>query len=203
MRTHVRFAMHPKDEQLFVDEILRDPNVVFIDGPRWENEAPEVCRTIESIGYYCIIWSPEDMPILAADYIESCNDWYCRSEFATIQFLRSEMHDENILVEGRIAISTSHAKENESDISFAEPLGKRYKLLRKLIKKHYSNSIIYWENKNLPRSPRTPKRSPNPSEKPDSSLWIGPNAVQWLNESPARCIKQNPSAYTEGRIGPQ
>lgn len=200
MRTQVRFAMHPEDEQLFVDEILTDANAVFIDGPRWKNEKPEVYRTIESTGYYCIIWSPKDKTLLQSEYIETCNDWYCKSEFATIQFIRSSLHDENVLTEGRIAISTRHAKGNESDISFAEPLEKRYKSLRKFIKKHFSNSIIIWENVKLPRSPKTSTRSANPSDKPDSSLWIGPAAIKWLKENPERCIKQSPTGFVEGRI---
>ena len=191
--------MHPEDEAEFIAEILLDPEVVFINGPRWQSECPETHRNINEIDSYCIIWSPKDIPVLTAKYIETCYDWYCNSEFATIQFLRSSLFSDRILIEGSIAICTTEKGEKNSNEAFAKPVEKRYKTLRRFLKKTYFNSVISWENTKAPKSPATSVRSANPS-KPDASVWIGPKALKWLQADMSRCVKQFPQGFVEGNF---
>ncbi|WP_185234727.1 hypothetical protein [Teredinibacter franksiae] len=190
--------MHPEDEKEFEAKILADETVLLVDGPRWKTEFPEGVRTLSKItGTYCIVWSTSDIDQLKARYIEQCDDWYCESEHATIQFLRSELGD-SVITEGRIAISTVY---DHSD--FSEPQAKqvdaRFKMLRRYIKKEYCNSIVQWCNPTLPIAPASLKRSANPS-KPDPQIWVGPYALEWMRKNDCRRIKQHKSAVVEGAL---
>lgn len=186
MRSQVRFVMHSADECEFEQLLVSDESIRFIAGPRWKTETPEIFRSLAQIKYYCIIWSMNDITKLTAEYIPSCDDWYCRSEYATIQFLRSEM-DESIITEGRIAVSTIESPDFPA--TKVKNLESRYGNLRKYIRKNYSNSIIRWRNPTVPYAPARPNRSANPSE-PDPQVWIGPHALRWLREGRERKIKQ-------------
>lgn len=110
MNSQLRFVMHPADEREFAAQVLADPAVLLIDGPRWQAAAPQTFRDLDAIrGNYCILWSPDDQAALQARYIAGCNDWYCESEYATVQFLRSEIFADGVLFEGRIAVATGSA----------------------------------------------------------------------------------------------
>jgi hypothetical protein len=61
MRSQLRFVLHPDDESALVAELLRDPAVLFVDGPRWKTATPPTTRDVFAVGSYCIIWSPEDL----------------------------------------------------------------------------------------------------------------------------------------------
>jgi hypothetical protein len=191
MRSQLRFAMHPDDELSFLDEVLKEPSVVLIDGPRWKAAEPATTQSLASIGTYCIIWSPEDLASLNARFIPTCNDWYCESEHSTIQFLRSSL-TETVLTEGRIAIATESASS-----SARAGVERRFKSLRKFLKKVYANAIVRWQNPTLSFAPAGPSRSANPSE-PDRSMWVGPSALAWLRADEQRRIKQTLSSHVEG-----
>lgn len=194
MNSQVRFVMHPDDEREFEQFLVGDESIRFIAGPRWKSEAPETSRSLAGIAtYYCIIWSTSDIPRLKAEYIPTCDDWYCRSEYATIQFLRSEI-DESVITEGRIAIST--IPKPDFPVGSVKTVEKRYGTLRKYFRKNYSNSIIQWRNPTVPYAPAGPNRSANPS-KPDSHVWVGPHALRWLRERPDRRIKQMRQSVVE------
>ena len=194
MNSQLRFVMHASDESEFVAQVLSDPGVCLIDGPRWKASSPETFRAIESIsGDYCIIWSKQDRAKLRAEYIKTCDDWYCESEEATIQFLRSRTVG-LVITEGRIAIGTSSAKESE-----AKGVERRFRALVRFVKNHYSNSIVCWANPNAPFAPAGPGRSANPSE-PDPQVWVGPHALRWLQETQERCIKQFLPGGAEARL---
>ena len=189
--------MHPDDEAVLLAELLRDPAVLLVDGPRWKSATPPTTRNVSAVGSYCMIWSPEDLPELAADFIPTCNDWYCRSLYATIQFLRCSMTGTLITGYGSFAISTALADSNT-----AAKVERRYKLLRRAIKKTYRNSVVRWHNPNFPQAPARPSRSANPSE-PDRSLWVGPAAMTWLAGDAARRIKNFAGAAVEGIVSDQ
>ena len=187
MRSQVRFVMHPADEREFEQLLVSDESIRFIAGPRWKTETPSTSRSLADIDdNHCIVWSTSDIAKLKAEYIPTCDDWYCRSEFATIQFLRSEM-DKAVITEGRIAVST--ATRRDFPASSVKSLEKRYGQLRKYLRKNFSNSIIQWRNPTIPYAPAGPNRSANPS-KPDPQVWVGPHALCWLRERPCRRIKQ-------------
>jgi hypothetical protein len=187
MRSQVRFVMHPADEREFERLLVSDESIRFIAGPRWKTETPRTSRSLADIDdNYCIVWSTTDIAKLKAEYIPTCDDWYCRSEFATIQFLRSEM-DEAVITEGRIAVSTAAGRDFPA--SSVKSLEKRYGQLRKYLRKNFANSIIQWRNPTIPYAPAGPNRSANPS-KPDPQVWVGPHALCWLREHPGRRIKQ-------------
>ena len=132
MRSQVRFAMHPDDEREFERILVADESIRLIAGPRWKTETSDTSRSLTNIDdWYCIVWSTSDIRQLKADYIEPCNDWYCRSEYATIQFLRSQMHD-SFITEGRIAVSTTPT--DDFPASSVKNVDARYKMLRKLIR---------------------------------------------------------------------
>jgi hypothetical protein len=193
MRSQVRFVMHPDDEREFVDDLLRDDSVGLINGPRWKASEPTVHRSLESIDTYCIIWSKKDLAQLDAEFIPECNDWYCGSEGATIQFFRSRING-SVLTEGRLAVGT-----NSQPIEIAQVVDERYLKLRKFIKKRYRNNMLRWRNPTLP-SPATAGRSSNPS-KPDNSVWIGLAALNWLEaDSETRRVKQFTSSIVEGEL---
>lgn len=193
MRSQLCVVMHPEDEAAFLAEVLRDFSVQLINGPRWKSSSPVITRNIFEIGFYCLIWSPDDLPILAAEYIPQQNDWYCRSEFATIQFLRCSIKDD-VISDGRIAVSTWDAP-----VQTAEAVERRYKQLRKSIKKEFRNSVVHWQNTAATILPAGLNRSANPSN-PDKALWVGPAALKWLASSKRRCIKQSFESRVEGRL---
>lgn len=187
--------MHPEDEQALAAELLRDPSIRFVDGPRWKQARPIPSRELSEVGHYCIVWSVDDLPKLAADFIPSCNDWYCRSEHSTIQFLRSSLEG-NVLTDGRFSVSTEGAKA-----AAAESIERRFKAVRRFLKKSYLSSVVQWANVNVPFAPATASRSANPS-KPDSSFWVGPSAAKWLREDSVRCIQTTPGAPVQGKLKP-
>ena len=194
MNSQLRFVMHPADERDFESLLVSDDSIRFIAGPRWKTESPKTSRSLAEIDDdYCIIWSTSDIAKLKAEYIPSCKDWYCRSEYATIQFLRSEM-DEAVITEGRIAVPTMASRDFPT--SSVKRLEKRYRDLRKYFRKNYSNSIIQWRNPTIPYAPASPNRSANPS-KPDPQVWVGPHALRWLRERPDRRIKQMRQSIVE------
>ena len=198
MRSDLRFIMHPVDERDFVSQLLTDETVRLIDGPRWKTAAPQAFRALDSIrGSYCIIWSTAEAPTLKARYIPSRDDWYCESESATIQFLRSQVFGD-VITEGRLAVNTSHPSEALGTAG-AAGIERRFKLLSRFIKKQYANSVVQWCNPSLPLAPAAPGRSANPS-KPDSQVWVGPQALQWLEEDGTRRIKQFTNSPVEARL---
>ncbi|HEX8913371.1 MAG TPA: hypothetical protein VF796_13505 [Humisphaera sp.] len=186
MRSQVRFAMHPADEREFEQLLVADESIRFIAGPRWRSETPASSRSLADVDNYCIVWSTGDIAKLEAEYMPSCDDWYCRSEYATVQFLRSELVG-TVITEGRIAVATG--PRSGFPVSSVKRLERRYGDLRKFIRKRYSNSIIQWRNPTAPYAPAGPNRSANPS-KPDPQVWVGPHALQWLREGSDRRLKQ-------------
>jgi hypothetical protein len=193
MRAELRFVMHPDDETVVANELLNDPSIRLVDGPRWTLSHPESSRALDKIGDYCIVWSIDDLPELRADFIPTCGDWYCRSEHSTIQFLRSSLHDA-VLTDGRFAVMTDGATAHA-----AANIERRFKALRRFLKKSYANSVVEWTNTQLPRAPATLSRSSNPS-RPDSSLWVGPAALRWLQADNHRCIQTILGGPVQGAI---
>lgn len=194
MKSQLRFVMHPDDEREFAVQVLSDESVGLIDGPRWRSSTPETYRTLDEItGNYCIIWSIQDRGTLSARHIPTCNDRYCDSESATIQFLRSQNYGP-MITEGRIAIGT-----NNTDEDVAKRIEQRFRKLAKFVKKHYANSVVQWCNPTVPFAPAAPGRSANPS-KTDAQVWIGPHALRWLRQDEGRHIKQFKNAVVEARL---
>jgi hypothetical protein len=186
--------MHPDDEAMLISELLSDPMVLLVDGPRWKSAAPPTTRNASAVGRYCIIWSPDDLTNLPAEFIPSCNDWYCRAEYATIQFLRCVITGA-VITEGRFAIATDQASETT-----AANVKRRYNLLRRWVKKTCVSGVVRWRNPQAPEAPAGPNRSANPSD-PDRSLWVGPSAMNWLIADATRRIKVTPQFIVEGAIG--
>jgi hypothetical protein len=193
VRSQIRFVMHPDDEVALITELLRDPTILLVDGPRWKSVAPPTTRDISAVGHYCLIWSPDDLPELPAEFIPSCNDWYCRGEHATIQLLRSAVTG-TMITDGRLAIATGGADQNT-----LAKVEQRYKWLCRSIKRTYLNSVVRWRNPELPEAPAGPNRSANPSN-PDRSLWVGPTAMSWLTADVVRRIKIFPASPVEGIV---
>ncbi|WP_412065938.1 hypothetical protein [Rhizobium sp. SYY.PMSO] len=184
LNSQVRLIQHPEDEREFANAVLAEDAVRLINGPRWSTEEPQTFRSISAIaGNYCIIWSPQDRAKLSARYIPAQNDWYCDAEMVTIQFLRSQLIASTI-IEGRIAISTTHAEAAE-----AKGVERRFKALSRFIKKRYLNSVLCWYSPDNPIGPATSERTANPSA-PDSHVWVGPHALHWLNQNRNRHVKQ-------------
>jgi hypothetical protein len=175
MRSQVSFVMHADDERALAEELLCDPVVLFIDGPIWKTSTPPTTRDISTAGNHCIIWSPEDLCPLPANYRESVDNWYCSGDHATIQFLRSQTAGAVVTI-GRFAIGTL-----PEDVAAAN-VERRYKFLRRVIKRSYSNSVVRWYD---PEAMGTRKLS-----KPTRDIWVGPAAMGWLAEDQSRCIKQ-------------
>jgi hypothetical protein len=190
MRSQIQFVMHPDDEREFVNFLLADPTIQFIDGPRWPTEEPTTTRELNGVGWYCIIWSPNDLAKLTARYVSNCNDWYCKSEYATLQFLRSRI-DGTTLTDGRIAVSTNVSVEDFSPDK-AKQVDGRFNKIRRYIKQRYTNSIIRWYSSRAPVGPATKERSANPG-KPDKSMWVGPAALSWFHQCSSHCIKSSTS----------
>lgn len=182
MRSQVVFVMHPKDEIEFTSVITGEAGVVFVDGPKWPTPRPAIAIELERAGNYLMIWKPSETPELTAKHHRKGDDewWYCENEYLTIQFLRSGFqHDEPFLFEGRIAIATTNDDRDYFDKPSADSIERRFKALKTFIRKAYTNNVLIWQNTSLPRS-RT-----NPT-KPATNVWVGPNAMQWLNDDPAK-----------------
>jgi hypothetical protein len=187
--------MHDDDERAFELELLAEHRLQFVDGPRWPTSSPPTSRSLASLRTsYCIIWDPVDLAVLQAKYIESVGDWYCRSEAATIQFLRSTRR-QGVVTEGRIAVSTSEDLSTAASAAIAA----RYKRLRRYIQKNYTNKVVRWCNPSLPLLPAGPQRSANPSD-PDAQLWVGPRALSWLRQDETHRIKQFLQSIVEARL---
>lgn len=193
VKSQVRFVMHPNDESTLVAQLLHDPAVLLVDGPRWKTATPPTSRNLSTAGRYVIIWSPEDLVELPAMFMPTGNDWHCTGEYATIQFLRSQITG-TVITEGRFAISTELAQKTT-----AANVERRYMLLRRAVQRTYMNSVVRWRNPRLPDAPAGPSRSANPG-KPDRSVWVGPAAMAWLAADAARRIKQHPTFFVEGTI---
>lgn len=131
---------------------------------------------------------------MPADFIPSCNDWYCRGEYATIQLLRSVITG-TVVTEGRFAIATDQASQQTATAN----VERRYNMLRRLIKKTYVNGVVHWRNPQVPQAPAGRDRSANPSNL-DRSLWVGPSAMTWLTADPMRRIKITPNTLIEGTV---
>jgi hypothetical protein len=191
--------MHPADERDFEPLLVSDESIRLIAGARWRTESPKSSRSLAEIDdHYCIIWSTSDIATLKAEYIPSCDDWYWRSEYAAIQFLRSEI-DELVITDGRFAVSTIRSRDFPA--SSVQNLEKRYGELRNYIKRSFSNSIIQWRNPTIPYAPAGPDRSANPS-KPDPQVWVGPHALRWLRERHDRRVKPFRQSKVEGVLVP-
>jgi hypothetical protein len=163
--------MHPDDEAALVTELLRDPAILFVDGPRWKAVTPPTTR----------------------DILTAHGDWYCRDENSTVQFLRCKM-TETVIAEGSFAISTEPAEAKA-----AANVERRYKFLSRAIKKTFRNSVVQWRNPRLPEAPAGPSRSANPSA-PDRSLWVGPAAMTWMAGHADRRVKTFLTGFVEGTI---
>lgn len=55
MKSSIRFVMHPDDEAALISELIRDPAVLLVNGPRWKSAAPPTTRNVSAVGPYCII----------------------------------------------------------------------------------------------------------------------------------------------------
>ena len=194
MKSQIRFVMHPNDEADFFSKCLASSDIFLIDGPRWQAPNPKVHQSLADInGNYCIVWSNQDADRLQSRYVHECGDWYCDSEFLTIQFLRSQLIDQ-VLTEGHLAVSTSGANEAQT-----KALSQRFKLYSSYLKREYSNAIIEWFNPNLPESSLGLNVSANPT-KPDLQVWVGPHARNWMLQDARHRIKQFRSSVVEARL---
>jgi len=197
MRSEVCLVMHPEDEEDFARYVTSEQEVVFVNGPKWNQPSPPICSDIEKAGNYLMIWNPSETTGLTANHHrkEDKEWWYCNNEYLTIQFLRSGFQfDEPFLFEGRIAVNTTSKEKTVHDPSSAEQIERRFKNLRKQIKKTYRNSTLIWQNTSLPRSKTNPL-------KPAPNVWIGPHAIQWLEEQPReRWVQQFRGAGARGYI---
>jgi hypothetical protein len=196
MSAQFEFAMHPRDEAIFADALLADPLVQLIDGPRWKNPEPALGRALSpDDGDHLLIWPGNPVPRPTARLVPTAaGDWYCDAEASTLQWLRSRL-DGNTLTTGRVAL---HYFPED----YPEAAGKRvtalFNRLRRVVKAGYTNSVVCWANPRLPFAPAGDGRSANPSA-PDPRLWVGPQALAWLRESPAHAIRQFAGGFVEGR----
>src|SRR6202000_2316557 len=88
---------------------------------------------------------------------------------------------------GRIAIATT------PETTCRECVERRYKVLCRRIKTAYANAAIRW---GFPSEPETPASQSSP----DRSLWVGPSAIKWLADDPARRVKSSPAYRIEGSL---
>lgn len=197
MRSDVRFVMHPDDEAEFVAKVTSEPDVVFVKGPKWSQPRPQIANDTRSAGNYLMIWHPSETPELTGTHYrkEETEWWYCNNEFSTIQFIRSGFHSEEpFLLEGRIAVCITSKEMAFYDQPSAASIERRFKSLRRFIKKIYTNKTLIWQNLSCPRSKTNPG-------KPDPCVWIGPNALQWLNQMPRnRFVKDFPGGAATGYL---
>jgi hypothetical protein len=171
--------MEADDERRFVDAIVEEPHTILVNGPHWQSSTVPVVepQDLASAGSYLMIWNKAEIPRLRAKKVDGY--WEAYNDSTTIQFLRSDIWDESILTEGRIAIAT-----------YDVHIERRYKRLRRVIHQIFRNEIVCWIH---PGAARTAK---NPSA-PDRCVWVGPSAVAWLVGKVGRKFKQERSARTE------
>lgn len=197
MRSDFRFVMHPADEKEFVSLILSEPGVALVDGPKWDQASPPICSDVSQAGDYLMIWNRSETANLKGKRYELNGKqwWYCANEQLTIQFLRSDKsRDKRVLLEGRLAVNTTDAAKTVRAPAVAESIERRFKNLRKALRKTYVNSILIWQNPTLPRSKTNPG-------KPAPSVWIGPHALRWLEEAPReRWVQQFRESIVRGYI---
>lgn len=197
MRSQVRFVMHPEDEAEFARVVKSEAGTVFVDGANWHHPRPPVVNDIETAGSYLMIWNQLETPELIAKHYQNEEDewWCCENEFSTLQFLRSGFQlGEPFLFEGRIAVSTTAKDKSLFHATSAAAIEHRFKALRKFVKKGYANSTIIWQALSLPRSDTK-------LLKPDSSLWVGPHAMLWLEQDPKkRWVQQFRYARARGYL---
>jgi hypothetical protein len=194
MGKQLRFIMDHNDEEAFVAQALQTGNVRFIDGPRWKSPKPVASLSISTFGWYVIIWSPDDLAELSAEYIPSCNDWYCQSEIATLQFLRSQYPGGDV-VEGRIAVNVP-----SGEVCPFPGVRKRFATLSRFIKKTYVNNAIFWQYADEASNLEILQR--RGGYQPDASLWIGPGAQAWLRADPNRHVFNNVGGRVIGKLNP-
>jgi hypothetical protein len=189
--------MHPADEAEFAEIITAEQGTIFVDGPKWSKPESPIVTDIQDAGNYLVIWNhSETPPLTAKHYREDEREWwYCDNEFLTIQFLRSGFqYSKPFLFEGRIAIGTTTRAKKIIHKPSAASVERRYKNLRKLIRKSYTNGIVIYQNTSLPRS------NTNPG-KPAADVWVGPHALQWLRQDPEnRWVQQFRDALPRGYI---
>jgi hypothetical protein len=189
--------MHPEDENEFARIITSEDGTVFVDGPIWHQARPPITREILTAGNHLMIWNPSETPDLVGTYRRKDEKewWYCDNEFLTIQFLRSGFQfGEPFLFEGRIAVCTTAKDKSYFHEASAAAIELRFKKLRKYIKKCYTNEVIIWQALSFSRSKTNPL-------KPDSSVWVGSYALQWLEEEPRnRWVQQFRNAGARGYL---
>jgi hypothetical protein len=183
--------MHPDEEKRFVTMVLDEPGVVLVHGGNWPSRAPPLVRSLDDIDDYApiSIWCPEETPPPQVRYIESAHGNFWDGNVAAIQFLRSYIHDDAVLTEGRIAVATHWGSEATCDDESARCLERRYKRLRKWFRANYANSVVAWHAPDSPRSPTNPG-------KPDPQVWVGEIALRWLR-APNHSFKQCHTYKTE------
>jgi hypothetical protein len=144
VKSEVRFVLHRNDEATLEAQLLSDPAVLLVDGPRWKTATPP--RNLSTAGWYVLIWSPQDLAELPAEFIPACNDWYCKGKYATIQFLRSQTAG-TVITEGRFAISTAPTQKTA-----AANVERRYRLLRRAVQRSYMSLVTHrWRLRVKPR----------------------------------------------------
>ncbi len=181
MRSEVRFIMHPDDEREFAKFVRAESDTVFVNGPKWKTPEPPITTDINDAGNYLMIWNPTQTPEMKAQHYDNEHGewWYCKSEYFTIQLLRSGFqYGESFLFEGRIAVCTTDKGQDYFHESSALLVEQRFKSLRKWIRKSYRNKVLIYQNPALPRSQTNPI-------KPAADIWIGPCAMNWLEADPA------------------
>jgi hypothetical protein len=197
MRSDTRFVMHPDDEAEFAKFVTSEAGTAFVDGPSWKEPRPTVSDNVEKVGSYLMIWNSSETPELIGEHYqkEESEWWYCKNEFLTVQFLRSGFQfDEPFLLEGRIAVCTTAKDKSLFHAPSATAIELRYKSLRRFIRKYYANGTIIWQALSFPRSKTNPL-------KPDSSLWVGPHAMRWLEREPEkRWVQQSRNAGARGYL---
>src|SRR5262249_54435101 len=154
--------MDAGDEHRFVDAIVEEPHTFLVNGPHWQSSAVPVVEPedLAGAGSYLMIWNKAEIPRLRAKKVDGY--WEGYNDSTTIQFLRSQLWDESVLTEGRMAIATDDVH-----------IERRYKRLRRVIQQTFRNRILCWFHSGAARTAK------NPSE-PDRSVWVGPGAVAWL-----------------------
>lgn len=185
MQSQVRFFMDALDERRFVEAILEEPHTFLINGPHWKSSAAPLVSTqdLPRADSYLMIWNKAEIPRLRAKKMNGY--WEAYNDAKTIQFLRSQLWDDAILTEGRIAVAT-----DDGDI------GRRFKRLRRVIQQVFRNEIVCWIHPSMPRT----EKNPSP---PDRSVWVGPGALAWFSSKAGRKLKQERNALTEAIVCPQ
>jgi hypothetical protein len=174
--------MDAADERRFVDTIVEEPDTLLVNGPHWQSSAVPVVepQDLAGAGSYLMIWNKTEIPRLRVKKVPGY--WEAYNDSTTVQFLRSELWDESILTEGRIAIATDDVQ-----------IERGYRRLRRVIHRSFRNEIVRWFHSGAAKGAK------NPSE-PDRSVWVGPGAVAWLLGKVGRKFKQDRAALTEAIV---